>query len=85
MEEWIGGIVSNIPKVPSAITITDYRPLVMLCTELIIRDGTIGICNDRLKQVVEDKQLVDDLQEGFRRHSSANLPLNANSPRLMAF
>jgi hypothetical protein len=72
-EEWVGGIVTNIPKEQSAIAVTDYRPVVRLCTKLIIRDG---ICNDRIKQVTEDKQLVDDVQEGFRRHRSAKRQLS---------
>ena len=59
MEEWVGGIVSNIPKVPSAVAITDYRQVLRLCTKLNFFCD--GVCNDRLKQVVEHKQLVVDV------------------------
>ena len=43
-----------------------------LCTKLILLDGII---NKRLMNTIEDLQLIDDVQEGFRRHRSAKRQL----------
>jgi hypothetical protein len=53
-EEWVGGMVTTLltlPKVPHPQSVTDNRPVTMLCPKLIIKDS---ICDDRLKQVVEE-------------------------------
>jgi hypothetical protein len=68
-EEWTAGTVTFLPKAPSAMSIKDYRPVAKLCSKLIIKDL---ICNALLKQ---EYQLVDDVQEGFRRNSSAKRQL----------
>ena len=63
--EWEGSIVSLIPKTPAAMTMTDERPIACECSKYII---ATTIYNDRLSRVMEDCQLLDDAQEGFRRH-----------------
>jgi ribonuclease HI len=65
--EWEGSIVSLIPKTPAAIMMTDERPIACECSKYII---ATTIYNDRLSRVMEDFQLLDDAQEGFRRHRS---------------
>ena len=71
-EEWTAGTVTLLPKTSAAMTIKDHRPVAKLCSKLIIKDL---ICNDRLKQTIEEYQLVDDVQEGFRRNRSAKRQL----------
>ena len=71
--EWNGGIVSLIAKVPSALSISDYRPVVRICSKFII---ATTIFNDRLTQAVEEFNLLDDAQEGFRRHRSTKRQLS---------
>jgi hypothetical protein len=61
-EEWTAGTVTFLPRTPSATSIKDYWPVAKLCSKLIIKDL---ICNARLKQAIEEYQLVDDVQEGF--------------------
>jgi hypothetical protein len=65
--EWEGSIVSLIPKVPAALLMTDERPIACEYSKYII---ATTIYNDRLSGVMEDFQLLDDVQEGFRRHRS---------------
>ena len=73
IEEWVGGIVSLLPKIPSALAVTEYRPVTKLCTKLILLDG---ITNKRLMNTtIEFRQLIDDVQEGFRRYRSAKRQL----------
>jgi hypothetical protein len=50
------------------MSIKDHCPVAKLCTKLIIKDR---ICNDWLMQVIEDRQLVYDVQKGFRRNRRA--------------
>ena len=71
-EEWTAGTVTLLPKTSAAMSIKDYRPVAKLCSKLIIKDL---ICNARLKQAIEEYQLVDDVQEGFRRNRSAKRQL----------
>jgi hypothetical protein len=54
------------------MSIKDYRPVAELCSELMMKDL---ICNARLKQAIKEYQLVDDVQEGFHRNSSAKRQL----------
>ena len=62
------GTVSLLLKIPSAHAVTEHRPVTKLCTKLILLDN---ITNKRLMNTIEDRQLIDDVQEGFRRHRSA--------------
>ena len=71
--EWDGAIVSLVPKVPTAFFMTDERPIACLCSKYII---ATSIYNDLLTRAVEDFQLLDDAQEGFRRHRSTKRQLS---------
>jgi hypothetical protein len=71
-EEWTVGTVTFLPKTPSATSIKDYRPVANLCPKHIIKDL---ICNARFKQAIEEYQLLDDIQEGFRWSHSAKWQL----------
>ena len=56
-----------LPKLPSALAVTEYRPVSKLRTKLILLDG---INNNRLMNTIEHSQLIDDVQEDFRWHRS---------------
>ena len=71
--EWEGAICGLIAKVPTALWMTDQRPIAGECTKFII---STTILNDRLNRAVEDYQLLDDAQEGFRRHRSTRRQLS---------
>ena len=71
--EWTGGVVSLLAKVSSACSMTEYRPVVRICSKFII---ATTIFNDRLTQAVEEFNLLDDAQEGFRRYRSTKRQLS---------
>ena len=71
--EWEGAMCGLIAKVPTALWMTDQRPIAAECTKFII---STTILNDRLNRAVEDYQLLDDAQEGFRRHRSTRRQLS---------
>ena len=71
--EWEGAICGLIAKVPTALWMTDQRPIAGECTKFII---STTILNDRLNRAVEDYQLLDDAQKGFRRHRSTRRQLS---------
>jgi hypothetical protein len=67
--EWAGAIAGYIPKKLSALLMSDFRPIGCICTKYSL---LLFIVDQRLNDVTEDYGLVNDKQEGFRRHTSTN-------------
>ncbi len=70
--EWAGAIAGYIPKKLSALLMSDFRPIGCICTKYSL---LLSIVDQRLNHVTEDYGLVDDTQEGFRRHGSTKRQL----------
>ncbi len=60
-------IAGYIPKKLLALLMSDFRPIGCICTKYSL---LLSIVDQRLNRVTEDYGLVDDMQEGFRRHRS---------------
>jgi len=71
--EWEGAICGLIAKTPTALWMSEQRPIAGECTKFLIFT-TVLTCS--LNRVVEDYQLLDDAQEGFRRHRSTRRQLS---------
>ena len=72
-EDWTGGLVTLVDKVPAAVAMTDRRPLANLCTKYKV---ATKIINKRFTQALEDYAILDEAQEGCRRHRSAKRQLS---------
>ena len=70
--EWAGAIAGYIPKKLSALIMSDFRPIGCICTKYSL---LLSIVDQRLNHVTEDYGLVDDTQEGSRRHRSTKCQL----------
>ena len=71
--DWSGGLVTLADKIAAAVKMGDRRPLSNLCTKYKV---TTSIVNKRATKVFEDHNILDEAQEGFRRHRSTKRQLS---------
>ena len=71
--DWTGGLVTLVDKVAAAVAMKDRRPLANLCTKYKI---ATTIINKRFTQALEDYAILDEAQEGCRRHRSTKRQLS---------
>ena len=62
-----------VPKILGALEITDNRPIVRLCAQLLVFLKTLS---KNLYRDMEDYKLVDNVQEGIRRFRSTKRQLS---------
>ena len=62
IHEWVGAVVGYTPKKPSALLMSEFRPVACICTKFAL---LLSIVTERLDRVSEDYRLLDDTQEGF--------------------
>jgi ribonuclease HI len=73
VHEWQGAIFSLISKTLAPLSMHDQRPIASECTKYSIFTTVV---NSLLDQATEDHCLIDDAQEGFRRHRSTRRQLS---------
>ena len=73
IQDWTGGLVTLVDKITAAVAIRDRRPITNLCTKYKV---ATTIINRRLTRVLEDYNILDEAQEGFRRHRNTKRQLS---------
>lgn len=76
-EEWTACWVTFLPKIPSAMSIKDYRPVTNLCSKLIIKHL---ICNCGLNKLSKNTNLWTTSMKA----SVGTAAPNGNLPKYMA-
>jgi len=71
--DWTGGLVTLVDKVAAAVAMKNRRPLANLCTKYKI---ATTIISKRFKRTLEDYAILDEAQEGCRRHRSTKRQLS---------
>ena len=71
--DWTGGLVTRVDKVAAAVAMKDRRPLANLCTKYKI---ATTIISKRFSRALEDYAILDEAQEGCRRHRSTKRQLS---------
>ena len=66
-EEWLGALVTLLPKLLGSIRITDYRPIGKPCSKFVVFSKAV---DHNFRRALEDYKIVAEEQEGFRAHRS---------------